>query len=116
MQALDTFLNLPSPIMVILRPVMGPLWLAYGFGDVPGEGRGGQLAPTDLLARIEIAFWCTEDSEKSSNNHEMKTCYKFLKRDAEALRLTGREVWLCTDNEVTERAYYKGLSSRKDLF
>jgi hypothetical protein len=51
MQALDTFLNLPSP-----------LWLAYGFGDASGEGRGGQLAPTDLLARIEIAFWCTEYS------------------------------------------------------
>jgi hypothetical protein len=46
----------------------------------------------------------------------MKNCYKFLKREAEDLRLTGRKVWLCTDNEVTERAYYKGLSSSKDLF
>jgi hypothetical protein len=64
MQALYTFINLPSPIMVIIRPVMGPLWLANGFGDASGEGRGGQLAPTALLARIEIAFWCTEDSEK----------------------------------------------------
>jgi hypothetical protein len=116
MQALDTFLNLPSLIMVILRPVMGPLWLDYGFGYASGEGRGGQLDPTDLIARIEIAFWRTEDSEKSSNNREMKNCYKFLKREADALRLTGREVWLCTENEVTERAYYKGLSSSKDLF
>jgi hypothetical protein len=115
MQALHTFLNLPSPIMVILRPVMGPLWLAYGFGDASGEGHGGQLAPTDLLARIEIAFWCTEDSEKSSNIREMKNCYKFLKQEAEALRLTGNKVWLFTDNEVTERAYYKGLSCSKDL-
>jgi hypothetical protein len=89
MQALNTFINLPSPIMVILRPVMGPLWLAYGFGDASGEVRGGQLAPTDLLARIEIAFWCTEDSEKSSKNREMNNCYKFLKRGAEALRLSG---------------------------
>jgi hypothetical protein len=102
--------------MVVLCPVMGALWLAYGFGDASGEGRGGQLAPNDLLARIEINFWCTEDLEKSSNNREMKNCYKFLKREAKALRLTGREVWLCTDNEVTERAYYKGLSSSKDLF
>jgi hypothetical protein len=46
----------------------------------------------------------------------MKNCYKFLKRESEALRLTGREFWLCTDNEVTERAYYKGLSSSNDLF
>jgi hypothetical protein len=36
MQALDTLINLPSPIMVIIRPVMGPLWLAYGFGDASG--------------------------------------------------------------------------------
>jgi hypothetical protein len=116
MQALDTFLNLPSHIMIILHPVMGTLWLAYGFGDASGEGRGGQLDPTDLLARIEITFWCTEDSEKSSNNREMKNCYKVHKREAKALWLTGREVWLCTDNEVAERAYYKGLSSSKDLF
>jgi hypothetical protein len=105
MQALNNFLTLPSPIMVILGPAMGPLWLAYGFGDASGEGRGGQLAPNDLLARIEIAFWFTEDSEKSSNNRQMKNCYKFLKREADALRLTGREVWLCTENEVTDRAY-----------
>jgi hypothetical protein len=102
--------------VVILRSVIGPLWLAYGFGDASGEGRGGQLAPTDLLAHIEIAFWCTEDSDKSSNNHEMKNCSKFLKREAEALPLTGREVWLCPDNEVTERAYYTGLSFSNDLF
>ena len=71
MQALNTFLNLPSPIMVIIRPVMGPLCLAYGFSDASGEGCGGQFYITDSLARIEISFWCTEDSEKSSKNREM---------------------------------------------
>jgi hypothetical protein len=63
MQALDNFLNLPSPIMVILRPVMGPLWLAYGFRDASGEGRGGQLAPTDLLARIEISEMVGDEAD-----------------------------------------------------
>ena len=32
------------------------------FGDASKEGRGGQLAQTDLLAHIELDFWCTEDS------------------------------------------------------
>ena len=59
------------PIMVIIRPVMGPLWLSYGFSDASGEGCGGQLYITDSLARIEISFWCTEESEKSSKNREM---------------------------------------------
>jgi hypothetical protein len=84
MQALDTLLNLPSPILVILLLVMGPLWLSYGFVNASGKGCGSQLAPTDLLASIEIAFWSTEDSEKSSKNREMKNFYKFLKLEAEA--------------------------------
>ena len=64
MQALSTLLYLPSLIMVISCPVMGTLCLSYGFSDASGEVCGRQLDPTNLLARIEIYFWCTEDSEK----------------------------------------------------
>ena len=71
MQALSTLLYLPSPIMVIIFPVMGKLCLSYGFSDASGEVCGDQLDPTNLLACIEISFWCTEDSEKSSKNREM---------------------------------------------
>ena len=92
MQAHDTLLNLPSSTLFILYSVMGTLWIAYGFCDASREGCGVQLAPTNLLARIKIYVWCTEDSEKSSNNCEMKNCYRFLKRDAEVLRLTGNKV------------------------
>ena len=62
MQALDNILNLPSPIVVILHTVMGALWLACGFSDASGEGRGGQFIPTNLIDRIEITFCCTEYS------------------------------------------------------
>jgi hypothetical protein len=31
--------NLPSPIMVLLRPVISALWLAYGFGDASEEAK-----------------------------------------------------------------------------
>ena len=48
--------------MVILHPVMKPLWIAYGLGDLSGGGFGGQLALTDLIPHIEIVFWCTKDS------------------------------------------------------
>ena len=92
MNSLYTLLNILSPSMVIIHLVIGPLWIAYGLGDAKGEGSVGQLAPTYLISRIEIYFWCTEDSEKSSNNREMKNCYRFLKRDAEVLRLTGNKV------------------------
>ena len=81
-----------STIMVIIHLVIGPLWLDYGSDDASGEGIGGKLAPTDLLARIEIDFWYNEDSEKSAKNGEMKNCYKFLKLEAEYLQLTGNKL------------------------
>jgi hypothetical protein len=40
----------------------------------------------------------------------------FITSEADAGRLTGREVWICTDNEVTERIYYKGSSTDQELF
>jgi hypothetical protein len=40
----------------------------------------------------------------------------FITSEAEAGRLTGCEVWICTDNEVTERLYYKGYSTDQELF
>ena len=92
MQALNTFLNLLSPIMVIIRPIMGRLCLAYDFSDESGEGCGGQLAPTYLLSSIEIYFWCTEDLEKSFKNCEIKNCYNFLNQEAESLQLIVRKV------------------------
>ena len=91
MQALGTLLNLPSPIMFILHPIMVPLCLAYSFGDASGEGCGGQLAPTYLLSSIEIYFWCTEDLEKSFKNCEIKNCYNFLNQEAESLQLIVRK-------------------------
>ena len=62
MQELYTLLNLPSPIMVILHPDIGTMWLDYSFGDASGEGCSGKLDPTDLLACTEIYIWCNEDS------------------------------------------------------
>ena len=62
MQALDTLPKLPAPIMVIIHPVIGPLWISCGFGDASGEGCSGKLDRTDLLACTEIYILCNEDS------------------------------------------------------
>jgi hypothetical protein len=37
-------------------------------------------------------------------------------RQSRAGHLAGKEVWIFTDNEVTERAWYSGTSSSKALF
>jgi hypothetical protein len=59
-----------SPVQVIVRPVMGPLWVAYGGGDASGEGLGSQIVPTGLEPLVRKGFWCMKESERSSNYRE----------------------------------------------
>ena len=53
---------------------------------------------------------------KKSNTREYRNLNNFIVAEAKAGHLTGREVWICTDNEVTERIYPKGYSTDKELF
>ena len=52
--------NLPSPLMMLLRPVIAPIWVAYDFGDASDEGFGGKSQPIAQILRIRTGFWCTE--------------------------------------------------------
>jgi hypothetical protein len=40
MTSLQRLISLPSPVMLVLRPVLDPIWVAYGFGDAAREGTG----------------------------------------------------------------------------
>ena len=53
---------------------------------------------------------------KSSNNREYRNLKNFITAEAKAGRLMGREVRICTDNEVTEILYHKGSYTDKELF
>jgi hypothetical protein len=54
--------------MVLLRLVLSALWLAYGFGDTSEEGKGYAVQPMEEATEIDMGFWCTLESDKSSNN------------------------------------------------
>ena len=67
--------NFPSPLMVLLRPIIAPIWFTYGFVDASDEGFFGKSQPIAQLLRIGIGFCCTESSKKTSHKHELnKLC------------------------------------------
>ena len=45
--------KLPSPLMVLLRPVLAPIWVAYGVGDASDEGFGGKSQPIANFCVLE---------------------------------------------------------------
>jgi hypothetical protein len=65
---------------------------------------------------LRIGFWCSEISEKSSNYREFRNLKEHIKAEARKGCLVGKEVWIYTDNEATERAWFIGSSSVKPLF
>ena len=97
--------------------------LAYGFVDASGEGFGGDLHFPDKEApggqRIQSArmgFWCDAISEQSSNYRELWNLVEHVEVQANAGLLAGREVWMYTDNQVTESAWFNGTSSNRQLY
>jgi hypothetical protein len=107
--------------MVVLRPVKGHLSLVYGFVDASGEGFGGSTrcaaeGVREVLAPARISFWCSEISEKSSNYREFRNLKEHVKAEAQKGCLAGKEVWIYTDNEVTEQSWFNGSSSERTLF
>jgi hypothetical protein len=62
MKALERLTNTPTPVQMLLRPVSGVIWVAYGFGDAAEEGFGDKSKPLNIVLSIRIGFWCTADS------------------------------------------------------
>jgi len=117
LKALRRYLSSPTPLMVPLRP-NGCVFLAYGFGDASGEGFGSAWNDVDkergsLLRR---GFWCPKVGVKSSNNREFRNLIIAVMQLHEDVGLEGLEIWLFTDNKVSEMVFWKGSSENKDLF
>ena len=89
--------------MMLLQPVLAPIWVAYGFGYASAEECSGKSQPITKLLLIRIGFWCTESSEKTSNKREFHNMYNHVKDETEIERFTGNEVWIGTESKVDER-------------
>jgi hypothetical protein len=58
MTSLQRLISLPSPIMLVLCPVLDPIWVAYGFGDAACEGTGRLIFRQSARdhVRVRMAF------------------------------------------------------------
>jgi hypothetical protein len=121
LEAMEKLTSSPSPLMVVLRPVRGIYYLAYGFVDASEEGFGGSLRKKgklarDLLKAARLGFWCSAVSERSSNYREFRNLVEHIRKEARMGLLAGLEVWIYTDNQVTESIWYNGTSGERTLF
>jgi hypothetical protein len=113
--AMQQFFQGSTPMQLILRPVRGCLLVVYGGGDASGEGFGSLLSPLGMPPLYQMGFWSSEISEKSSNWREFHNLLERLHANAVAGRLTGKELWLATDNSTVGLSFFKGRSSSPEL-
>jgi hypothetical protein len=114
-EVLLKFFALPTPVQIIVRPVQGACYVAYGAADASGEGFGSSLHPLGMAPLLRQGFWCTEASEQSSNWRELRNLVDAVKHECIIGRLAGRELWLATDNSTAAAAYHHRTSTSRAL-
>ena len=115
--ALQELTSSKTPPDVLVRPTDSTAVLII-YGDASGTGFGLSLwVPGSTVISVEYGTWTREYSAKSSNHREM---YNFVRKLMQMLRdgalRPGTELFIFTDNQVTESAFYKGTSKSKTLF
>ena len=108
---LDALLSLTESLTPPLRTVRVSkvLYAFYGFGDASGKGFGSTIETDDGIS-FRFGQWCTEIQEQSSNYRELRNLVEMLEASLCDGTLSACELFLFTDNWVSERAYYKGYS------
>lgn len=104
-----------TPAQLLVRPANGAYSVVYGGGDASGEGFGSIVSPLGMRSLFKMGFWCSEASENSSNWREFKNLLERLRSEAALGHLTGKEVWIATDNSTADLAFYKGRSASPEL-
>jgi hypothetical protein len=66
--------------------------------------------------RFEFGEWCEDIQGEYSNYRELRNLVNALLRAAEEGPLKGADIFLFTDNQVAEGAYYRGFPPRRALF
>ena len=116
-----------KPPLRVVRPSMA-VEVFYGFGDASGKQFGATLA-RDLNCqsklsspregedglRYRFGVWTAEEQDESSNYKELSNLVETLTEEARAGRLRDAEVFLCTDNSVSEGSFYRGTSKSRKL-
>jgi hypothetical protein len=119
---IDALLSLTSaelpPEVSVRASRLAMVW--YIFGDASGHGLA-TTAWTESMEddiEVDVGTWSEETTKLTSSNwKEMNNFVIKLESMVENNQIPeGTELWLFTDNFVTERAYHRGTSSSKTLF
>lgn len=117
LRALEELTAAKEPPRVRVRPTTSAA-VAFIFGDASGAGFGQSLW---LLGEDDVdVFYGTWDewaAQHSSNWREFYNQVLAIERGiADGTIPKGTEIFMFTDNFVTERAYFRGTSKSKELF
>ena len=122
LEALGVLMKDDVPVELPVRPT-ATARVYVGFGDAAKSGFGIAVADvtinvdleTDLAA--EHGVWTEYMANQSSNHRELGNFVLFLERAVRNGTIPrGCEIFLFTDNFVSERAYFRGTASTKSLF
>ena len=102
------------PPQIVVRSTTS-LLVVYGFADASGSGFGNSIVIHGEI-RYRIGTWGSDENQNSSNWRELENLVQSMEKAGKQGWLTGATVLLATDNEVAERAIYKGNSSDEKLF
>jgi hypothetical protein len=115
-QTFIKFTNTALPPIVRARPVVLAVGV-FGFGDASGAGFGVTAwFDNDMELDVEYGLWTEETTEQSSNFRELLNLVLYVERLVREGRLTeATELFLFTDNFVSERAFHNGSSKSRTL-
>jgi hypothetical protein len=117
LRALERLMQSPHPPTILARPTVTAC-VAFIFEDASGTGFGQSLW---LLGGEEIdifhGLWDDEAAEQSSNWREFYNQVLGVERGLKKGTIQkGTELFMFTDNFMTERAYFSSTSKSKTLF
>jgi hypothetical protein len=100
-----------SPPAVLVRPVK--VMVGYLVGDASGSGHGSSLLFTgEETLDCAHGTWSEEASQRSSNFRELANLVRRVEQLCDGGKLVrGTELFIFTDNFVTESVFYKGAAT-----
>ena len=89
--------------------------ISMSFVDASGKGAGASTLTQNKKLSI-LHSMNKVDSKTSSNFKELHNLVDTIEQEYESGNFHNKEIFLCTDNSVAERAFYKGNSKSPLLF
>jgi hypothetical protein len=114
LRALEKLTEAPTPPKRKIRSKV-VIHVEYGFGDASGKGFGSTITVNGIIL-WRAGQWEASYEEESSNLRELENIVRALEEYFEETGERDVELFMFTDNFVTECAFFKGTSSSDSLF